>query len=146
MKSAQYSVYDIDGASDIIRSELAQMEGVKQLNTGYTDDALSSSSLEYINSLDRGKYDECAVFEAVHGSAPTHAGKGDANPTALILSAVLMLRHLGEREAADRIFNAVRAVLAEGKDVTYDIKRAAYGSTEGAVGTDAYADAVIARL
>ncbi len=63
VKSAQYSVYDIDGASDIIRSELAQMEGVKQLNTGYTDDALSSSSLEYINSLDRGKFDECAVFE-----------------------------------------------------------------------------------
>ena len=90
--------------------------------------------------------DECAVFEAVHGSAPTHAGKGDANPTALILSAVLMLRHLGEREAADRIFAAVREVLAEGKDVTYDIKRAATGSTEGAVGTEAYADALIARL
>jgi len=87
-----------------------------------------------------------AVFEPVHGSAPKYTGKDMANPTALILSAVLMLNHLGEREAADRVLNAVKAVLAEGTSVTYDIQRTNTGSTEGSVGTQAYADAVIAKL
>lgn len=87
-----------------------------------------------------------AIFEPVHGSAPSHAGKDEANPTAEILSAVLMLQHLGEKEAADRILKAVREVLAEGEYVTYDIKRTNTGSTEGCVGTQAYADAIIARL
>ena len=87
-----------------------------------------------------------AVFEPVHGSAPKYAGKDMANPTAEILSAVLMLNHLGEREAADRILNAVRTVIGEGDTVTYDIKRSRFGSTEGAVGTQAYADAIIAAL
>ncbi|MHB1322792.1 MAG: isocitrate/isopropylmalate dehydrogenase family protein [Coriobacteriia bacterium] len=89
---------------------------------------------------------ECAVFEPVHGSAPKYAGKDMANPTAEILSAVLMLNHLGEREAAERILTAVRAVIAEGERVTYDIRRSRFGSTEGAVGTQAYADALIERL
>lgn len=89
---------------------------------------------------------EYAVFEPVHGSAPKYAGKDMANPTAEILSAVLMLNHLGEREAGDRVLAAVRTVLAEGESVTYDIKRTNTGSTEGAVGTQAYADALIARL
>ncbi|MBI5232474.1 MAG: isocitrate/isopropylmalate dehydrogenase family protein [Coriobacteriales bacterium] len=89
---------------------------------------------------------EYAVFEPVHGSAPKYTGKDMANPTAEILSAVLMLNHLGEREAGDRVLNAVRAVLAEGEHVTYDIKRTNTGSTEGSVGTQAYADAVIERL
>ncbi|MGV8082326.1 MAG: isocitrate/isopropylmalate dehydrogenase family protein [Coriobacteriia bacterium] len=89
---------------------------------------------------------ECAVFEPVHGSAPKYAGKDMANPTAEILTAVLMLQHLGEREAAERILAGVRAVLAEGTSVTYDIRRTNTGSTEGAVGTQAYADAIIGRL
>lgn len=89
---------------------------------------------------------DVALFEPVHGSAPSHAGKNEANPTAEILSAVMMLQHLGEDEAADRILDAVRAVLAEGKDVTYDIKRTLTGSTEGCVSTSAYADAIIARM
>jgi isocitrate dehydrogenase (NAD+) len=89
---------------------------------------------------------ECAVFEPVHGSAPKYTGKDMANPTAEILSAVLMLRHLGEREAADRVLAAVRTVLAEGTHVTYDIKRTNTGSTEGSVGTQAYADAIIRAL
>ena len=89
---------------------------------------------------------DVALFEPVHGSAPSHAGKNEANPTAEILSAVMMLQHLGEGEAADRILGAVRAVLAEGKDVTYDIKRTLTGSTEGCVSTSAYADAIIARM
>ena len=89
---------------------------------------------------------DCAVFEPTHGSAPKYAGKDMANPTAEILSAVLMLNHLGERETGDRILAAVRAVIGEGDRVTYDIKRSVTGSTEGCVGTQAYADALIERL
>ena len=90
--------------------------------------------------------DECAVFEPTHGSAPKYAGKDMANPTAEILSAVLMLKHLGEHDAAARILAAVRAVIGEGTKVTYDIKRSVTGSTTGSVGTQAYADALIERL
>src|SRR3712207_1837306 len=64
---------------------------------------------------------DIAVFEAVHGSAPDIAGSGIANPTALILSGVMMLRYLGENNAADKIENAVSKVLEEGKCVTYDL-------------------------
>ncbi|MCL4078684.1 isocitrate/isopropylmalate dehydrogenase family protein [Coriobacteriia bacterium Es71-Z0120] len=90
--------------------------------------------------------DECAVFEPVHGSAPKYAGKDMANPTAEILSAVLMLKHIGEREAAERVLAAVRTVLAEDVRVTYDIMRTRTGSTEGCVGTQAYADAIIEAM
>ena len=89
---------------------------------------------------------DIAVFEATHGSAPDIAGKDIANPTAEILSAAMMLDHLGEQAAAERIRAAVRATLAEGATVTGDVRRALIGSTEGAVGTQAYADAVIAHL
>jgi len=65
--------------------------------------------------------EEIAVFEAVHGSAPSIAGRGIANPTALIQTAVLMLKHLGEREAAERIQAALEKVLAEGKVLTRDL-------------------------
>ena len=89
---------------------------------------------------------EYAVFEPVHGSAPQHAGKGIANPTALLLSASLMLDHLGERTASERLVAAVRAVIKEGKNVTYDVRRALTGSVEGSVGTNEFTDAVIALL
>jgi len=62
-----------------------------------------------------------AVFEAVHGSAPDIAGQGIANPTALLMSGIMMLRHLGEREAADRIENAMLKVYEEGKVRTRDV-------------------------
>jgi isocitrate dehydrogenase (NAD+) len=65
--------------------------------------------------------DDVAVFEAVHGSAPSIAGRGIANPTALIQTAVLMLKHINEREAADRIQKAVEHVLAEGQVLTRDL-------------------------
>jgi isocitrate dehydrogenase (NAD+) len=65
--------------------------------------------------------DEVAVFEAVHGSAPDIAGKGIANPTAIILSAVLMLRYLGEKKAADRVENAIRTVFTNGSARTGDL-------------------------
>ncbi|MGZ6270049.1 MAG: isocitrate/isopropylmalate dehydrogenase family protein, partial [Candidatus Limnocylindrales bacterium] len=64
---------------------------------------------------------EAAVFEAVHGSAPKYAGLNKANPTALILSGVLLLRHVGQTAAADRVEAALRAVIAEGRAVTYDL-------------------------
>jgi len=64
---------------------------------------------------------DCAVFEAVHGSAPDIAGKNLANPTALLLSAVMMLHHLDERAAADRIMRGLGAVLAEGRTRTRDV-------------------------
>lgn len=65
--------------------------------------------------------DAAAVFEPVHGSAPKHAGKNRVNPLAAILSGVMMLRHLGEEEAAGRVESAVVAVLEEGKHLTYDL-------------------------
>jgi len=79
-----------------------------------------------------------AVFEAVHGSAPKYAGQNVANPTALMLSGVLMLRHLGYPAVADRVEMAIRDVIAEGRTTTPDLGGA--GSTSG------FADAVIERL
>ena len=89
---------------------------------------------------------DIAIFEATHGSAPDIAGKDIANPTAEILSAAMMLDHVGEHEAARRIRDAVRRTLAEGERVTGDVRRAITGSAQGAVGTQAYADAVIEHL
>ena len=85
-----------------------------------------------------------AVFEATHGSAPKYKGQNKVNPTALILSGMLMLRHLGERDAADRLETAVADVIAEGKYVTYDLKPNRDDPT--AVGTREMADAICKRL
>jgi len=85
-----------------------------------------------------------AVFEAIHGSAPKYAGQNKVNPMALMLAGALMLRHLGEREAGDRLERAMREVVAEGKDVTYDLKADRDDPT--AVGTSQFADAVIHRM
>ena len=87
---------------------------------------------------------EAAVFEPVHGSAPKYAGKNRVNPTAAILSAVMMLRHLGEERAASRLEGAVAAVIEEGKRVTYDLKPSP--SDPSAVGTREMADAIIEAL
>ncbi len=85
-----------------------------------------------------------AMFEPTHGSAPKYAGQNKVNPTAMMLSGVLMLRHLDERDAADRLEAAIASVIAEGKDVTYDLKDDRDDPT--AVGTSQMADAIIARL
>jgi isocitrate dehydrogenase (NAD+) len=85
-----------------------------------------------------------AMFEAVHGSAPKYTGQNKVNPTAFLLSGVLMLRHLGENEAADRVENALAAVIAEGKQVTYDFKDDR--NDPSAVGTSQMADAIIEKL
>jgi isocitrate dehydrogenase (NAD+) len=87
---------------------------------------------------------EAAVFEPIHGSAPSHAGKNEANPTAMILSGALMLRHLGERETAERIEQAVAGVIREGERVTYDLRPDRDPSK--AASTTEMADAIIARL
>jgi isocitrate dehydrogenase (NAD+) len=81
-----------------------------------------------------------AVFEATHGSAPKYKGLYKMNPTALILSGVLMLEHLGEKQAAVRLDRAVAKVIKEGKDVTYDMKPSRDDPT--AVGTLEMAKAI----
>ena len=88
--------------------------------------------------------EDAAVFEATHGSAPKYKGLNRVNPTALILSGMLMLRYLGETDAADRLEQAVADVIAEGKDVTYDLKP--HRDDPTAVGTQEMANAIIARL
>ncbi|MDP2943767.1 MAG: isocitrate/isopropylmalate dehydrogenase family protein [Candidatus Omnitrophota bacterium] len=88
--------------------------------------------------------EEIAVFEAVHGSAPKYAGKNRVNPTAMILSGVLLLRHINEEKAADKLEAAVKQVLAEGKFVTYDLKP--HRDDPTAVGTKEMADAIIAKI
>ena len=87
---------------------------------------------------------EGAVFEATHGSAPKYKGQNKVNPVALILSGMLMLRHLGELSAADRLEKAVADVIAEGKDVTYDMK--ADRNDPSAVGTKEMAQAICKKL
>jgi isocitrate dehydrogenase (NAD+) len=85
-----------------------------------------------------------AVFEATHGSAPKYKGQNKVNPTAVILSGMLMLRHLKEPDAANRLEKAVADVIAEGNSVTYDLKADRNDPT--AVGTREMADAIIRKL
>jgi isocitrate dehydrogenase (NAD+) len=87
---------------------------------------------------------EAALFEPTHGSAPRYAGLNKVNPAAMMLSGVLMLRHLGERDAGDRLERAIAETIAEGKDVTYDLKPKRDDPT--AVGTSEMADAIIRQL
>ncbi|MBS3900105.1 MAG: NAD-dependent isocitrate dehydrogenase [Dethiobacter sp.] len=82
--------------------------------------------------------DNCAIFEAVHGSAPKYAGLKKVNPSAVLASGIMMLRWLGETEAAERIDKAMNAVLAEGKRVTYDVG--------GTASTDDYAQAIVDKM
>lgn len=87
--------------------------------------------------------DELAVFEATHGSAPKYTGMNKVNPMAMMLSGVMMLRHLGENESADKLEKGIAAVIIEGKNVTYDFKP----GTEGeAVGTLQVAEAITQKL
>ncbi|MDD4910213.1 MAG: isocitrate/isopropylmalate dehydrogenase family protein [Candidatus Omnitrophica bacterium] len=88
--------------------------------------------------------DGIAVFEAVHGSAPKHAGKNRVNPAAMILSAVLMLKYLGEENAALKLDKAVSDVMREGRSVTYDLKE--NRDDPSAVGTLEMAEAIAAKI
>jgi isocitrate dehydrogenase (NAD+) len=87
---------------------------------------------------------KAAVFEPTHGSAPKYAGQNKANPMAMMLSGVLMLRHLREVEAADALEGAIAEVISEGKSVTYDMKPTRDDPT--AVGTSEVADAIVEKL
>jgi isocitrate dehydrogenase (NAD+) len=86
--------------------------------------------------------DEVAIFEPTHGSAPKYTGQNKANPMATMLSGVMMLSYLGEKKNADKLESAIAEVIAEGKNVTYDLKL----DPAAAVGTRQVADAVIAKL
>jgi isocitrate dehydrogenase (NAD+) len=86
--------------------------------------------------------DDLAIFEATHGSAPKYKGMNKVNPMSMMLSGVMMLKHLDEREAAERLENAIAAVIAEGKNVTYDMKP----NSAESVGTSQVADAVIKKM
>jgi isocitrate dehydrogenase (NAD+) len=88
--------------------------------------------------------DDAAIFEPTHGSAPKYAGQNKVNPMAAMLSGTMMLRHLREREAANRLENAIAEVIAEGKNVTYDMKPGT--PSNQVVGTSQVADAVIEKL
>jgi isocitrate dehydrogenase (NAD+) len=88
--------------------------------------------------------DEYAVFEAVHGSAPKYKGQNKVNPMALMLSGVMLLRHIDERDAADRLENAIADVIREGDAVTYDMKPSR--DDPSAVGTSDVADAIIEKM
>ena len=88
--------------------------------------------------------DEIAVFEATHGSAPKYTGQNRTNPMAMMFSGVMMLRHIGETDAAVRLEKALADVIAEGREVTYDMK--ADRNDPSAVGTSQVADAVAAKL
>jgi isocitrate dehydrogenase (NAD+) len=87
---------------------------------------------------------KAAVFEATHGSAPKYKGQNKVNPTAMILSGEMMLRHVGEVQAADNLERAVSEVIAAGESVTYDLKP--HRDDPTAVGTSQYADAIIEKL
>jgi isocitrate dehydrogenase (NAD+) len=88
--------------------------------------------------------DDIALFEATHGSAPKYAGQNKMNPMAMLLSGVMMLNHLGEKDASQRLETAIADVIREGKDVTYDMKADRNDPT--AVGTSQVADAIIRKL
>src|ERR671914_683632 len=88
--------------------------------------------------------DQAAVFEPTHGSAPKYTGQNKVNPMAMLLSGVLMLQHLEEMEAASRLEDAIAAVIAEGRSVTYDMK--ADCDDPSAVGTSEVGDAIVAKL
>jgi isocitrate dehydrogenase (NAD+) len=87
---------------------------------------------------------EVALFEPIHGSAPKHAGKNKVNPMAMIFSGAMMLRWIGENQAADRLESVLNQTIAEGIDVSYDLKQDRNDPT--AKGTSEVADALIEKL
>ncbi|OGR83537.1 MAG: isocitrate dehydrogenase [Elusimicrobia bacterium RIFCSPLOWO2_01_FULL_54_10] len=88
--------------------------------------------------------DNIALFEAIHGSAPKYKGMNKVNPSACLLSAKMMLNHLGETDAAKRMGDAIKAIFAEGKNVTYDMKP--FRDDPTAVGTSQMGNAIIKKM
>lgn len=137
----------IDNVAHQMVKDPAQFDVI--VTTNLAGDIISDLASGLVGGLGfaaSGNYgDDVAIFEAVHGSAPKYAGKNVINPTALILSSVMMLRHLGEHAAAQRIEDAVYVTLSEGQAVTLDVARQ-QGDVEQATSTSGFADAVIANL
>ncbi len=138
----------IDNVAHQLAKAPAQFDII--VTTNLNGDIISDLASGLVGGLgfaSSGNYgDGVAIFEAVHGSAPKYAGKDVINPTALILSSVMMLRHLGETKAADRIEDAVLATLEDGAAVTQDLARQTGGDVEHAASTSGFTDAVIAAL
>jgi isocitrate dehydrogenase (NAD+) len=124
------------GDFDVLVMPLAYGDIVSDLTAGLT------GGLGMAPGVNLG--DGCAIFEAVHGTAPKHAGHNRANPIALILCGAMLLRHIGEAQAAGRVERAVADVVREGANVTYDLKPSREDST--AAGTSEVADAVIKAI
>lgn len=137
----------IDNVAHQLAKDPAQFDVI--VTTNLAGDIISDLASGLVGGLGfaaSGNYgDDAAIFEAVHGSAPKYAGQNVINPTALILSSVMMLRHLGEAAAAQRIEDAIFATLEEGQSVTLDVARQA-GDVERSTSTSGFADAVIANL
>jgi isocitrate dehydrogenase len=137
----------IDNVAHQLAKNPAQFDVI--VTTNLAGDIISDLASGLVGGLGfaaSGNYgDGVAIFEAVHGSAPKYAGRDVINPTALILSSVMMLRHLGEEGAANRIQDAVEVTLEEGKSVTLDVARQT-GDVEEATSTTGFTDAIIANL
>jgi isocitrate dehydrogenase len=137
----------IDNVAHQMAKDPAQFDVI--VTTNLAGDIISDLASGLVGGLGfaaSGNYgDDVAIFEAVHGSAPKYAGRNVINPTALILSSVMMLRHLGESDAAQRIEDAVNVTLAEGQAVTLDVARQ-QGDVEQSTSTSGFADAVIGNI
>ncbi len=138
----------IDNVAHQMAKNPAQFDVV--VTTNLNGDIISDLASGLVGGLGfapSGNYgDGVAIFEAVHGSAPKYAGKDVINPTALILSSLMMLRHVGEPAAAATIEDAVLVTLEEGRAVTQDLARQTGGDVEHAASTTGFTDSIIANL
>ncbi len=138
----------IDNVAHQLAKDPSQFDVI--VTTNLNGDIISDLASGLVGGLgfaSSGNYgDTVAIFEAVHGSAPKYAGKDVINPTALILSSIMMLRHLGEFAAASRIEDAVLVTLEEGRAVTQDLARQTGGDIEQAASTSRFTDSIIANL
>jgi isocitrate dehydrogenase len=138
----------IDNVAHQMAKNPAQFDVV--VTTNLNGDIISDLASGLVGGLgfaSSGNYgDGVAIFEAVHGSAPKYAGKDVINPTALILSSIMMLRHIGETAAADTIEDAVLVTLEDGKAVTQDLARQTGGDVEQAASTSGFTDTIIGNL
>ena len=138
----------IDNVAHQMAKSPAQFDVV--VTTNLNGDIISDLASGLVGGLGfapSGNYgDGVAIFEAVHGSAPKYAGKDVINPTALILSSLMMLRHVGETAAAATIEDAVLVTLEEGKAVTQDLARQTGGDVEHAASTTGFTESIVANL
>jgi len=138
----------IDNVAHQLAKNPAQFDIV--VTTNLNGDIISDLASGLVGGLGfapSGNYgDGVAIFEAVHGSAPKYAGKDVINPTALVLSSIMMLRHIGETAAADTIEDAILVTLEEGKAVTQDLARQTGGDIEHAASTSGFTDTIIGNL